>query len=112
MDGLRWQRFGFPTQPNAGLCVRDLWRHVRHVTHSQQPRTPTPPSTALKRCRVTTLFFLQCFGLEIGSLVPSLRLSGISHTLVTPPQLSLPPVKGHGVSGPAVGQEWRAGVFC
>lgn len=69
---------------------------------------PPPEQPPLKKCFVTTLFFFTCFGLEMGRLFPSLRPAGISHTLVTPPQLSLPPVKGHGVSGPAVGQEWRA----
>jgi len=37
--------------------------------------------------------------------------SGISHSPVTLPQLSLPPVKGRRVSGPAEGQVQRAGVF-
>lgn len=38
-------------------------------------------------------------------------VSGISHGPVMSPQLSLPQVKGHGVSGPAEGQVKWAGMF-
>lgn len=57
-----------------------------------------------------------CFSfLEVfGNLQFVLRLnmsvalaSGISHSPVTPQQLSLPPVRGQGVSGPVAGQVRR-----
>ncbi|TNN77116.1 hypothetical protein EYF80_012754 [Liparis tanakae] len=37
--------------------------------------------------------------------------SGISHSPVTLPQLSLPPVKGRGVSGPAEGERFMAALW-
>lgn len=78
-----------------------------------------PPRNACKMCENMSwnnLVFLYMCRLKspVCSQAEHERVtsaSGISHSLVTLPQLSLPPVKGHGVSGPAEGQVWQAGVF-
>lgn len=114
MDRLRLSSFGFliiPTFVCVCVCERCLAScETCHTFPAGTAPPAAPEQPPLKNCFVTTLFFFTCSWLEMGRLFPSLRLAGISHTLVTPPQLSLPPVKGHGVSGPAVGQElagWR-----
>lgn len=89
--------------------------HLRHVTHLRQV-------ASLKSCKTSEnmswnkLVFLRscplkpqvCSRPQHESITPAW---GMSHSLVTLPQLSLPLVKGHEVSSPAEGQVPKAGLF-
>lgn len=74
MDRLRLRSSGFLTHPNFCLCVRDVWHHVRHVTHSRQaqppPPAPRPRTTTLKKMFCNHLVFLYLFLVGDGPFVP------------------------------------------
>ena len=80
-------------------------------------RTPPHdmPVKCEKTCRETLFFFRSCLLKSQFVLRPNMRASlsasGISHSPVMLPCLSLPPVKGHEVSGSTEGQALWAGAF-